>query len=374
MISLDRPGYNTIDIRNQLHGKNGAKYIKFRYDLKNRYEVKIGELTASNSGNSINFNSLSDIKRTGMFSFKENELKDVNWLYDRIQPIFQLKMPDNNYVEFPLGIFILSSPTRKDNNGEIWREVEAYDASVILKEDKFDNRYKLSQGTNYIDAIITMLNNIGISKTNIVANNATLKTDKEFEIGVSLLEAINSLLTEINYTSLWVDINGYFISRPYVLPSSREAEYEYETGEFSIIEDGAANSFDLYSIPNKWVITASNPESQPLTSIYVNDSLISITSTVNRGRILTDFRQIDSIYSQEVLDDYTKRIAYNASNVYEKFSFNTCLMPHHDFMNVLYVEYRNLNIASKFVETEWSMDLQIGGKMNHNVRRAIQII
>lgn len=372
MLNLAIDGYSTTDVMNQLHAEDGVREIKFRYDLRNKNEVKIGELLAIDSGNSISLNSLADIKRIGVFTFKETELGDVDWLNDRVQPVFILKMPDGKFIEWPLGMFLLSSPTRKDNNGGIWREVEAYDPSIILKEDKFDNRYRIPAGTKYTDAITTILNNAGIIKVNIPNHSGIISVDKEFEIGTKL-EVVNQLLSEINYTSIWVDTWGYFISKPYILPSNREIEYEYKTNELSIIYPDAINELDLFNVPNKWVVTASNPEKTPLTSVYVNDLINSKTSTINRGRTIVDFRQIDDILDQATLDAYTKRIAYNASQIYEKVQFETALMPHHDFMNTLFVEYKDLGISSKFVETEWNMDLQAGVKMNHTVRRVIQI-
>ena len=45
------------------------------------------------------------------------------------------------WIEWPLGVFLLSSPTRKDENKQIKRSIEAYDSSLILKEDKFIDRY-----------------------------------------------------------------------------------------------------------------------------------------------------------------------------------------------------------------------------------------
>ncbi len=372
MLNLAIGGYSTTEVVNLLHAANGVREIRFRYDLLSKNEIKVGELLATDTGNSVNFNSLADIKRTANFTFKENELQDVNWLDNRVKPVFLLRVPDGKFIEWPMGVFIMSSPTRKDSDG-IWREIEAYDLSLILKEDKFDNRYYIPADTKYIDAITEILNSAGIWKVNITNYNGIISTDKEFEIGTSKLDAVNQLLSEINYTSIWVDIHGYFVSKPYIIPSERETDYSYLTDETSMTFDGAINELDLFNVPNKWVITASNPEKTPLTSVYVNDLVTSRTSTINRGRVIVDYRQIDDIADQQTLDAYTKRIAYNASQVYEKVQFETALMPHHSYMDMLFVEYKNLGISSKFVETEWNMDLQAGGRMQHSVRRVINI-
>lgn len=373
MLNLAINNYDKSEVVNQLHGKSGVREIKFRYDLLNKNEIKIGELLSTPSGNSISFDSLAEIKRVANFNFKEAELQDVDWLNDRVQPVYLLKMLNGNYIEWPLGTFLLSSPTRKENNRSIWRDVEAYDASLILKEDKFDNRYRILAGTKYITAITTILNGSGINKINITDNSGVIAVDKEFEIGQSKLEVVNKLLTELNYTSIWVDENSYFTSKPYILPSVRETDYEYKNDDLSIIQNGAIQEMDLFNVPNKWIVTASNPEKLPLVSVYVNDSLISKISTVNRGRTITDYSQIDDILDQTTLDTYTKRIAYNASQIYEKFIFNTAIMPHHSFMDTLFIEYSDLNISSKFTEITWNMELVSGGTMEHSTRRVIKI-
>lgn len=77
MLSLAVNGYSEKAVINQLHAHKGMREVKFRYDLLNKHDVKIGELT-SKQGSNINFNSLAEIKRTATFSFKESELQDVD--------------------------------------------------------------------------------------------------------------------------------------------------------------------------------------------------------------------------------------------------------------------------------------------------------
>src|SRR5690554_1285547 len=125
MIRLEK------DIMDQLHSN---REISFRYDLLNYNETKIGELTSL--GGTLGLNSLAQIKRKGRFRFKENELKDIDWLNDKVQPVFIL----NGRYEFSLGVFMISSPTRTLRKKAIHRDVECFDTSLILLEDKFDTR------------------------------------------------------------------------------------------------------------------------------------------------------------------------------------------------------------------------------------------
>lgn len=359
MIKLEK------DIIEMLHS---SREVSFRYDLLNYDEAKIGELTSS--GGSLGLNSLAQIKRKGNFRFKESELKDVDWLNDRVQPFFIL----NKNYEFPLGIFLVSSPGRALNKKSIYRNVEAYDSTLILLEDKFDTRYRIVEGTNYITAITQIINSAGIWKTNIPYINAALKTDKEFEIGTSKLEAANYLLNELNYTSIWTDQIGNITSGPYILPNDRNIEYSYKNNEMSvIIPDTASEEIDLFSLPNKWVVIATNPETEPLVSRYTSENGGSPTSTVNRRRTIVDYREVDDMANQELLDQYTRRIAYEASNVYGKFIFETGIMPHHTYMDALFCEHTDLGISNMYIETNWEMELKASGKMRHNCRRVIQI-
>lgn len=372
MLALTRGGYTKDQVISRLHYKKGSRKISYRYDLLNVNDVKIGELKAQLGNNSISLNSLAQIKRTGNFTFLESELADVDWPNDRIRPIYILEMPNGDKLEWALGTFLLSSPYRKYQK-YVTRDVEAYDPSVILVEDKFDNRYRIAAGTKYISAITDIINSAGMWKVNLTPHAGTLSTDKEFEIGTSKLTAINELLSAINYTSLWLDETGYAVARPYILPTEREPEYEYKTDAISIMQPDVTNEIDLFNIPNVWVVTASNPENEPLVSRYTNDSADSKTSTVNRNRRIVDFREIDDIYDQTTLDAYVQRIAYESSQVYDRFIFNSAAMPHHTYMDILRIQHDKLGIFEKYVETSWTLNLSLGGLQSHECRRVIII-
>lgn len=372
MLNLSKIGYTDKEIIDKLHLKNGTRTVKYRYDLLNKQEIKIGELQSL--GGKLGLTSLAQIKRRGTFSFKETELNDVDWLNDRVQPFFMLKMDDGNWIEYPLGIYLMSSPTRKAMDKGVYRDVEAYDTSLILLEDKFTERIMVSGGSKYTTVISNLINDMGIWKVNIPSYFGVLKTDKEFEMGVSKLEVINDLLKEINYTSICLDENGYITAIPYEMPDNRETEYSYRDDALSIIQkDSAIEERDLFSIPNHFVIVATNPEELPLVSRYSNTRASSITSIPSRGRTIVDYRELDSIANQESLDDYTRRIAYEASNTYGKFVFSTATMPHHSYLDCLFCEHTGLGISNKYIETSWEMDLKEGGTMQHTARRVIQL-
>ncbi|MBL5776987.1 hypothetical protein HV436_01375 [Bacillus sporothermodurans] len=310
-----------------------------------------------------------------LFQVQEEVTEDkVDWLNDRIQPYVLFQMPDGGWVEFPLGIFIPSTPTKKDSFGRIVREVEAYDGLVVLDQDKFTSRTAYTAGTAYESVVNDILRGAGITKIKITFPvGKTLATTKEFEIGTSKLQAVNDLLTEINFVPLWVDVNGYYVSYPYETPDNKRVDYLYTDRELSIIFEGAEEELDLFEVPNSWVVTVSNPEAEPIVSTKVNDSPDSPTSTVSRGRTIVDAREVDDMADQASLDAYVERIAFEASQVYGSIKFRTPLMPFHENYDVLGLQYAPLGIDGKYAEMNWNMKLEAGGQMEHVVRKVVSI-
>lgn len=372
MQQIEQKGYSCDDIIDVLQHKKGSRKIKFRYDLLNKDEVKIGELYNVESGE-VTMNSLSEnIKRTARFKVKDD--KNVDWLNDRIQPIFMLEMPDSVWLEWPLGIFLLSSPNRQEKNRLIYREIEAYDGLQVLMDDKIDYRLYIAAGTKYISAVTSILSSAGITKINLEPCDDVLAVDREWNIGTGKLKIINELLKDINYTQIWVDERGYYTASEYTTPQERSPEYVYKDDSMSVICPGVEEVLDLSKVPNKFIVVVSNAETAPLTSIYINQNPESPVSTVSRGRVIAnDVVNVDFISSQAALDEYAKRFAFNATQVYGLTKFDTAVMPMHSFDDVIQIEYGPLQINSKYSETSWTMPLKAGGKMKHEVRKVIQV-
>ncbi|MCK9267852.1 MAG: hypothetical protein M0P14_03950 [Alkaliphilus sp.] len=352
-----------------LHARDGDRNIIFEYallDAEDNFKKKLDSVISCR----IDYKSLSSLKLSANIRIKEDV--DIDYLNDRIQPIIKFQKGEA-VLSFPLGILLLNSPTRRDRKNAVYREIECYSKLQILQEDKFGERYFISASTNYTTAVSQIITSAGETKINIVPSTAILQTDKEYDIEMSKLEIINELLSEINYNSLRVDVDGYFISGPYVLPVDRQIEYEYIDDELSVIVPEVLEELDLFNVPNVFVRYLNNPERPPLRSVYINDNPDSITSTVSRGRNIVDIRAVEDVASQEALDDLTRRDAFNASQVYGHVEFETAIMPFHGYMNCLFLRYQPLGIEDKYIETSWSIDCRAGGKMQHTVRKVVNI-
>lgn len=369
MQSLAVSGYTAAAVIAQLHSSN--RVLAFRYDLltsANQFKKSLTNVL----GASVSNNALADIKRTARFTLKEDS--DINFLSDRIKPWVRLKMPDGGYAEWPQGVFLLTTPPKKtDVTGIITREVDAYDQLQILADDKIADRYTVTAGTNYITAVKTVIEGAGITQHNLTATSKTLPADRDWAPGTSKLQIVNDLLGAINYRTLYFDEIGYAIARPYVTPSSRASEYTYADDDLSVIFPEVEQGLDLFAIPNKFICVCSESDRAALVSTYTNSNAASPTSTVSRGRTITDYREGIEAADQASLDSIVSRIAFEASQVYEQVTFESGIMPMHSENDCLTLTFTGLDISSKYIETGWSFDLAAGARMKHTIRQVVSI-
>jgi len=244
---------------------------------------------------------------------------------------------------------------------------------VILAEDCVTEHYYIAAGTNYIEAVEALLLSAGIESVIATPNAEVLPTAREFEIGTSKLSIINTLLSEINYNTVTVNSDGVFLLTPYAEPTPDDISIRYSADEVSVLGYLATTELDLYGVPNIFVAVCSNPElGTNLKSVYTNSNPASELSTIRRGRsIVSQVYKPDAITSQYELDKYIRRIAFEGSQVYQKISFETLVMPEHETGTVL--EIHHPDFSGVFREYSWSMNLSTGGIMQHEVRRLMAI-
>lgn len=354
-----------------LQGAYGTRRWSFRYELLSEANAKVADLDNIVSC-SVAQDWLADIKRTATFTIKDDGV--INYLSQRIKPYARLHLPPygaTDYAEWPMGVFLLNSPTRHiDTNGLVTRDVKGFDPLQALADDKSDDRTTLLAGTVVTEAVSDLL---GDAPKSIHASTATLPADREWDPGTSRLTIINNLLSSINYQSLSFDEDGVALVTAYTSPSDRSPEYVYTTDDRSLLLPEFDQELDLFSIPNKWVLVVSNPDQDLIVSTATNTDPGSPTSTVRRGRTITDFRtEIDAV-SQSALDAKVARLAFEASQVYEAITFQTGMNPLHSGNDVLQLEFPPLAIAAKYAEQSWSMDLVAGAPMKHRLRRVVNL-
>lgn len=327
-------------------------------------------------------NWLADIKRTCDLVLKDTG--NINYASGTLQPYVRLLLPPygvNDWVEWPQGIFLLSSPSRVTNTvGAVTREVTGYDLLQGLSDDIVNPRYALGAGFSYYTQAYLLLQSSYL-QTNyglgfVGANNTTTcPLSMEWPPGTSKLEIINSLLSAINYNSVYVDEDGYFQFQPYVLPAVRTSEYTYADNAQGLMLPDMEQDLDLFEIPNSWVLVASNPDQSVITATYTNSNPASPTSTVNRGRTIVSYQTVDEtvVTSQSSLQTTVNNLAFQASQVFTEIQFSGGMLPIHSGNDCYTIQYGPLQISDKFTETQWTMELAAGTPMTHTARRVVSV-
>lgn len=351
----------------------GSRYWTFRYQLLDSANTPVTDLDQV-VGCTVSQNWFADVKRKATFDLVESG-QEIDWLTDRIKPWARLHLPpyqDDDWVEWPLGVFLLSSPTRTtDETGRVVRRVQGYDQLQVYLDDKTDARYTVAASANYVSTVTTLLGDVDMVVT---ASSSTLPAAMEWEPGTPKLKIINALLGAVNYQSLSFDEDGRAVVAPYVAPDRRAEEYTYaDDVDTSLLLPEVEQELDLFSVPNKWVLVVSNPDRAALTATYTNSNPASPTSTVRRGRTIVDYRTEQDAADQAALDAKAERLAFEASQIYESITFSTGLNPLHSGNDVYRIRYTPLAINSAFSEAEWTLPLKAGEPMTHRARRVVSI-
>lgn len=363
----------TPEVLQALRGARSRRVWRFRYELLTKDNRRIRDLD-NVVGGSVSHSYLAEIKRTAKFTVADDG--SINFLQDRIRPWAGIEMPDGTYQEWPLGVFLLTSPSRKvDISGVVTRDVEAYDQTVVLQDDTVTDRYFVNANYPYTDAIKELLANTpGIPSYAINDSSTLTPSALEWDPGTSKYRIIADMLGALNYESLWFDGSGAARAASYVTPKSRPAEFEYRTDDVSLILPEAEQMLDLYSVPNRWVLIVSNSDQPPLRAEVINTDITSPTSIPNRGRIITRVITDVSAPNQAVLNAIADRYREEQGQVYETIEFSTGLMPMHGNANVYDFEYSGFVGFGRFMETDWEIDLIQGSEMKHTARRSISIL
>lgn len=375
MLNLARNGYTAAQVQNALNAATGVRTVNFRYDLlSSANSIKKSLLNVNGAG--ITYDSTANVQRTLKCTMLDDQ--SIQWGSDRIKPYVRLRMPDNGYAEFPAGVFLLSTPTQAvdEKSGQIVRSISGYDLMQVVTDNRTTDRYAVAAGTVYTAAIATLLSTAGFmgANINITVTTATLPATQEWPAGTTLLTIINTLLAAIAYDSLWFDVNGVAQVAPTVLPTVKPSTWTYTNDGQSVLIPDMQRTYDLFAIPNTFVLVVSDPSrATSLRSVYVNSNPLSPTSTVARGRTITSFDSSQQAPDQTTLDTLAKNAAFAASQIYESLTFSTLIMPMHEHLDVITINQGNLGVSAMYQEIGWSYNLQSGSAMQHKVKRIVAV-
>lgn len=295
-------------------------------------------------------------------------LGDVDTLSPRPNPT------ENDFVEWPLGVFMMSTPVESSDGGIVTRDVEMFDRAKLFIDDKLTEPLVVTKGEVYTDIMNQLIDDTDPSIPRIIEpSDFVVGRTRQYDVGTEKKEVLDRLAEAIDYHTMQVDEDGVIVYRPYVSPDDRTPEFEYADNEISIMNDDVEKEFDIYEIANVWIVSLSETEGDPVTVKLENQDPANPFSVPRRGRRIVDYREQEEGVDPNTIMRKAKRIQFEANRQFEGVDFFTLLNPLHSVNDCYTVNFGDLNVSNKYTETYWTMPLQAGGRMEHRSRRNVNL-
>lgn len=336
--------------------------VSFRYKVR-RNNSDYTELQAIGAP-TVRMQSSGEIKTALSGEFVLND--DVDWLTDEIEPVLII-----DGAEHPLGIYAVATKNDAENATTKSVNIEAYDRCWRLRDTKTEERMYFAASKPYQAAIEEMLAACGIALYQFTPTSETLGVSREWEIGTSYLTIVNELLAEINYGQIYFNSEGVAIIQPEPEISAENITHTLDSSNVnSLLLPEIEREMDIYNTPNVFIaICSSADRASPLVATAINDNPQSPLSTMRRGRRIVNVERVNNIASQSALQEYVNIKRSKSMMAGELVTVSTGLLPGFSAQEVVGLIYGDYMGICR--EKGWTMELQAGGTMTHELEKVV---
>lgn len=342
-----------------------TREIDFRYTVMRNAADYIELQPSQDSAPSLRMEQDAEIKTSLSGTFLQDERFDP--LTDEIRAEMIL-----DGVTHPLGVFAVAECRKLRNETEATMQIEGFDRCWRVRDTCTENLLHLAAGTAYLDAVATLLTAAGIAVIVRTPNAATLSEAREdWPTGTSYLTIINDLLSEINYKQLWFDSTGAAVLEPVTVPSAANIMHTLSDADVrSLVLPELESVTDIYSAPNVFLCVCSNADkANPMTARSENSNPQSPLSIPRRGRRITKVVKVNNIADQNALQAYADQLRNESMYAGETISLRTALLPGYGVADVTALRIGEL--LTICIESAWTMELTVGGTMEHTLERVV---
>lgn len=334
--------------------------VRFRYELLSK-SMRHKKWLYNVKSCSIQYQALTQLKSNAKITVTHDE--EIDYINDRIKVYASI-----DDTQFSLGVFLLAS-SDKVINITTTRDCECYSLLQILLDAKLEQKTQIVAGTNIINEVIRLIGDMG--EYSIPSCDKTLLGMKIYEIGTPILEVINDLLDTANYTPLYTDTDGTFISKPYILPQDRQATVTLKADINSLVKPEMVDSLDLFGVPNVFTVSTDSIDVEPMVYTYVNDRPDCITSTVNRGRRICTSEKVD-VTNYDDLVAKAKSMCDEANGKFAHLELEIALRNDLNlYDDCIHVKLKD--IESNYILYNVSYNCRVGENMKLKLRKVVDL-
>lgn len=369
---------SATDIANALGGyPSGSVTRRFRYYLSDKTGAAGAEITRAVRAASVDLDNTRAILRTAKFTLDPHRTAQI------IDPASSVIRADEQILIAGVryaaswGVFRLTAPMENESPGGtlLW-DITANDLSSYLYQASLPTPYTVPAGTNYVAAIATVLDLLGLQHSSppLPAIAAVLPVAITFPPATATYgDVVAKLAWDINYYAPWPDVTGNFAIAPRLDPFVQSAAVQYSTlNPPLMIRPTLGRKLDSARYYNQVVVLIDDPTRAPAYSLRKNNDPSSPISIASLGA--TDNQEIsggsvvDLTTAQAIADFELRFYAARAKQA----TLNTAL----DFRregHETYDVWAGSEVGSHWLTLGWKADLKPNGTMVHTLGNAASV-
>lgn len=237
--------------------------------------------------------------------------------------IYLVVSQNGNAEEFPLGTFLVQTPSIKFDGKKHDISMDAYTSLIELKEGMPPVGYSILKNTDIMESAYYICRER--MRAPVVKAKSTEKLYADFVANTNdtWMTFITDLVANAKFKPV-LDELGRLLFEPIQDIGALQHKWIYNDDNSSILYPNITDQRDLYGIPNVVEVIYST-DSGYLYSRIVNNDDNSPISTVNRGREIV-YRDSNPSLSgtptQQMLDDYATQLLRNLSCLEHKITYS----------------------------------------------------
>lgn len=227
-----------------------------------------------------------------------------------------------------LGTFLVQTPTSSFDGKYRSVSMDAYTPLIELKENNPPLGYYFPEGDNVMDDVYARTKEFTRAPVVQPIDDTTFYSDYVANTDDTWMSYLIDAADYADY-EYGLDELSRIIFQPIQEIATLQPVWEYTDDNSSILYPDIEIEHDLFGIPNVVEVIYSD-DSNYLSSTVKNESVVSPTSIVNRGREIT-YRDTDPSLSgtptQDMLDDYAAQLLEELSSVEYTITYTHAYCP-----------------------------------------------